>query len=228
MTDRPYVLLSVAMSVDGRIDDGSPQRLLLSDDADLDRVDEVRAGVDAILVGAGAIRRDDPRLLIRSAQRRAARVAAGREADPLKVTLSGSGRLDPAARFFGTGVSEKIVYVPTGAVAAARVRLGGVATVVGAGAPLDLRRVVADLHGRGVRRLLVEGGTAVHTQFLVEDLVAELHLVLAPFFVGSVEAPPFVGPGRFPHDARHRMRLAEVRRMGDLVLLRYLLGGTDG
>ena len=56
MAERPYVLLSCAMSIDGYLDDGSGERLLLSNEADLDRVDAVRAGSDAILVGAATIR----------------------------------------------------------------------------------------------------------------------------------------------------------------------------
>ena len=52
MTGRPYVVLSAAMSADGYIDDASGTRLVLSDKADLDRVDELRAASDAILVGA--------------------------------------------------------------------------------------------------------------------------------------------------------------------------------
>ena len=67
---RPYVLISCAMSADGRIDDTSPVRLLLSGPDDLDRVDELRASADAILVGANTVRRDNPRLLIRSPRRR--------------------------------------------------------------------------------------------------------------------------------------------------------------
>ena len=66
MSDRPYVLLSCAMSIDGYIDDASNTRLLMSNDADFDRVDEVRAGCDAILVGANTIRRDNPRLMVRA------------------------------------------------------------------------------------------------------------------------------------------------------------------
>src|SRR5580693_3236663 len=97
---RPYVLLSAAMSADGYIDDASPRRLVLSGPEDLDRVDEVRAGCDAILVGAGTIRADDPRLLVRSAARRAARTARGLPSTPLRVTLTSGGDLDPAARFF--------------------------------------------------------------------------------------------------------------------------------
>src|SRR5579875_3968636 len=89
------------MSVDGRIDDVSPDRLILSGPADLDRVDELRASCDAILVGANTVRRDDPRLLVRSPERRAARVAAGNPAYPLRVTVTATGDLDPGARLFG-------------------------------------------------------------------------------------------------------------------------------
>jgi 5-amino-6-(5-phosphoribosylamino)uracil reductase len=225
---RPYVLLSAAMSVDGYIDDTAPRPLVLSGDADLDRVDEVRAGVDAILVGATTVRRDNPRLLVRSAQRRAARVADGRPADPLKVTLTASGDLDPAARFFTTGESEKLVYAASDAAGRARAAVGTAATVVAAGEPIDLPHLLADLRERGVERLMVEGGTAVHTMFLTGGLADELHLVVAPFFVGAADAPRFVGPGRFRHDTTHRMRLAEARPIGDVVLLRYVLDGAGG
>ena len=75
MSARPYVLLSAAVSVDGYLDDTNPERLLLSNAEDFDRVDEVRAGVDAILIGATTMRRDNPRLLVNSEDRRAARVA---------------------------------------------------------------------------------------------------------------------------------------------------------
>jgi 5-amino-6-(5-phosphoribosylamino)uracil reductase len=220
--DRPRVLLSVAMSVDGHIDDGSADRLILSNAADLDRVDAQRAAVDAILVGANTVRRDDPRLLVRSAERVAARLAAGRPAQPVKVAISGRGDLDPGARFFTTGDGAKIVYLPSGIEPPEF--LAGLATVVPAGAPLDPHRVLADLAGRGVRLLLVEGGTAVHTLFLTAGLVDELQLAVAPLFVGDPAAPRFVGAGAFPHDAGHRMRLLEARPVGDVVLLRYGLG----
>ncbi|MEV8606640.1 dihydrofolate reductase family protein [Amycolatopsis sp. NPDC051373] len=71
---RPHVLLSVATSVDGAIDDTTPDRLLLSNAEDFDRVDQVRAESDAILIGAGTIRADNPRLLVNSEERRAERV----------------------------------------------------------------------------------------------------------------------------------------------------------
>ncbi|MDI2128331.1 RibD family protein [Yinghuangia seranimata] len=228
MPDRPYVLLSFAASLDGYIDDASDRRLMVSNDADLDRVDEVRAGCDAILVGAATVRGDNPRLLVRSERRRAERVADGRPDSPLKVVLTGGGDLDPASAFFTAGTCGKVVYCAAGGVDRAEQRLGAVADVVDAGEPLDLERVLADLHARGVRRLMVEGGGRVHTWFLTAGLVDEIHAVVAPFFVGDPAAPRFVGPGGFPYGPDRRMRLAETRRIGDVVLLRYLLGPSAG
>ncbi|MGI9001016.1 MAG: RibD family protein [Pseudonocardia sp.] len=222
MSARPYVLLSVAASLDGYIDDTSDTRLLLSNDEDFDRVDEVRAGVDAILVGATTIRADNPRLLVRSPQRQHQRVANGLPATPVKVTLTGSGNVDPDARFFTTGENDKLVYTTTGTLPAVHERLGSVATIVDAGDPLDVHAVLADLADRKIERLLVEGGGTIHTLFLIAGVVDELHLVYAPFFVGQAQAPRFVHPAVFPQDSAHRMTLTEVRQLGDVVLLRYL------
>lgn len=206
---RPYVLLSAAMSLDGALDDTAPERLVLSDAADLDRVDAERAGVDAIMIGAGALRSDDPRLVLRD---------GSRGSDPAKVVLSGSGELDPDARFFTVGDAPRLVYTSRPDVAAARV--GHLATVVDAGDPLDLPRVLADLHGRGVARVMVEGGAQVHGLVLAAGVVDELQLVVAPLVVGDHGAPRFGGST----PQRLGLRLLEARPMGDLVLLTYARG----
>ena len=130
MTQRPYVLLSVAMSVDGCIDDATGDRLILSNEADLDRVDEVRAGSDAILVGAGTIRRDNPALLVRSKFRRNRRIAGGLPPSPARVTLTVSGDLDASARFFTAGEGARLVYVPAGERDRVTGRIGGGASRV--------------------------------------------------------------------------------------------------
>ena len=116
MVDRPYTLLSCCMSMDGYLAGVGHRRLLLSNDADFDRVDAVRAGCDAILVGAATVRKDDPRLTVRTPARRDARVARGLSPSPAKVTLTCGARLDPAARFFTDGESERLVYCASSAV----------------------------------------------------------------------------------------------------------------
>lgn len=227
MGERPYTILSCAISLDGYLDDASGNRLVLSNDADLDRVDEVRAECDAILVGAGTIRADDPRLRVRSDRRRDRRVESGRPGSPHKVTVTRRGVLDPQARFFGPDGTDKLVYCPSSVAAEARAALGDKAIVVGLGsgtAP-TMREVSEDLHGRGVRRLLVEGGQHVHTQFLGEGLADELHVVVAPIFVGDSRAHRIVADGPLPWNRDHRARLVAVRELGDVVLLRYALSG---
>ncbi|MHB1818954.1 MAG: RibD family protein [Streptosporangiaceae bacterium] len=219
--DRPYVLLSCAVSIDGYLDDASSGRLVLSGPADLDRVDALRAACDAIMVGAGTIRADDPSLVVRSADRRAGRTALGQPASPLRVTVTGRGDLDPAARFLAAGPSGALIYTDSTVAARLRALIGGTAPVIEAGAPISFPRILADLAGRGVARLMVEGGGAVLTQFLTLGLADELRLAIAPLFVGDPAAPRLVTAGDFPQNAGNRAMLAGVGRAGDMAVLRY-------
>ena len=203
MPPRPYVILSCATSADGYLDDASPRRLILSGPADLDRVDEVRAGCDAIMVGAQTIRKDNPRLLIRDPRRRARRVARGLPEHPARVTLTATGDLDPQARFFAPG-ALRLVYCTTPALGRARARLGegeDSAVLIDAGDPLSLDLVLTDLAERGVLRLMVEGGAQLLGAFLARDLADELNLAVAPFFVGRPrpeDRPPPQPPAPLP------------------------------
>ncbi len=221
MPARPYVLLSCAMSVDGYIDDPSPDRLLLSNAEDFDRVDQVRAESDAILIGATTLRRDNPRLLVNSPERRGERELRGLPAYPLKVTITASGNLSPDLKFWHHG-DAKLVYCPVSVAPKLKEVLGELAEVVGLDTQ-DLGAILDDLGARGVQQLMVEGGGTIHTQFLTADLADEIHLAVAPFFVGNPAAPRFVNPGTFPHGPSNRMNLAEVRGIGDIALLRYVL-----
>jgi 5-amino-6-(5-phosphoribosylamino)uracil reductase len=211
------------MSLDGYIDSPAIERLPLSNDADFDRVDGVRADCDAIMVGATTVRNDNPRLLVRSPQRRRQRLALGLPSSPVKVTVTNTGCLDPCAPFFTVGEVEKLVYCGSAALPTTRKRLGDVATVVDAGPRVSMRWITEDLHRRGIGTLLVEGGGTVHTQFLTADVADELQLVVAPLFVGDPQAHRFVNEGMFPWKPERRAELAEVRQIGDVVLLRYAL-----
>src|SRR4029078_840944 len=94
-----------------------PPRLALSNEADFDRVDQVRASCDAIMVGAVTVRTDNPRLLVRSPARREERIARGVPSSPKKITVTTRVDLDAASNFFTAGEAEKLVYTPSPRVA---------------------------------------------------------------------------------------------------------------
>jgi 5-amino-6-(5-phosphoribosylamino)uracil reductase len=221
--DRPYTLLSCAVSLDGYLDDASPNRLVLSGPEDLDEVDALRAAADAILVGAGTIRADNPRLLVRDPARIAAREAAGRPPHPLRVTLTATADLDPAARFF-TGPGTPLVYCASAAVPAAEKTLPPRAVIIDAGPDLSLAAVLQDLHNeRSVETLLIEGGAHILRDALAGNLADELRLAIAPFFVADPAAPQFALQAPYPQTPATPMTLLSLRQVGEVAVHHYRL-----
>ncbi|AXU16818.1 RibD family protein [Streptomyces clavuligerus] len=221
MIARPYVVLSAAMTVDGYLDDASPERLLLSNAADFDRVDQVRAQSDAILIGATTVRKDNPRLLVNSDERRAKRVADGKSAYPLKVTVTRTGDLSADLNFWHHG-GKKLVITVDDAVEKVRTTLGDLADVVSVGPDLrDWGLVLDELGRRNVGQLMVEGGGTIHTQLMAADLADEVHLAIAPLLVGQPGAARFLGAADYPGGSTARMKVLEVRAIDDMVFVRY-------
>ena len=219
MPERPYTLLSCSVSIDGYIGNGG-SRLLLSNEADFDRVDAVRASCDAILVGAATVRIDNPRLLVRSQARRDARAARARGlADEGTVTRAGSTR---AATSLRPVTREDPTTAASPQVTDARKRLGPVATVVDAGhewrcarsaRPRRAWRRAAD--GRGG----ATGAHAVSHRGPRRRAATERRARVRRRLRGSevrARRP-------FPLELGRRAALVDVRQIGDVVLLRYAL-----
>lgn len=224
---RPYVLLSVAVSADGYIDDVSSQRFPLSNEADFDHVDQVRAESDAILLGARTVRRDNPRLLVRDDRRCCERVARGLPEHPLKVTVTGTGDLDPALRIWHDS-ADKLVYATSASTRTLSANLGELAEVVDLGSEVVFGELLEDLAARGVGRLMVEGGGQIHTEFLRAGLADEVRMAIAPLLIGQAAAPRFLNPANFPGGPAHRFHLEDVTKVGDVAVLRYFPKTTSG
>ncbi|MFD7717158.1 dihydrofolate reductase family protein [Streptomyces sp. NPDC059814] len=174
-------------------------RLLLSNREDFERVDSVHASVDAIPVGAGALRAGNPRLLVDSAERRASRVAVGRPEYPLKVTITATGDLDPCWKFWHHGGDMLVLVVGDEAAAEAHANLGDLAGVRSVAAEAVWPAALDILgHEYAVKRLMVEGGGTIHAQFLEAGLADELQLVIAPLLVGQPDAVRVLGPAAYP------------------------------
>ncbi len=203
------VIASVAVSLDGYLDDASARRLALSSPEDWAEVYRLRASCDAILAGAETLRRDNPSLR-----------AKGYNEDPLRVTVSRRGDLDPSLRFF-TGPGRPLVFVEPGG----GTNLHAVADVVEA-ARITPAVIAAELERRGVRTLMVEGGARTLRMFFEAEAVDELRMAVAPFFVDDPRAPRLSGTGR--------MKLGSVEKLGDMAVMhllsadRYYLGMAIG
>jgi riboflavin-specific deaminase-like protein len=223
------IVLSAAVSADGFLNRAEGERLVLSSEEDWRAVHELRAECDAILVGAETVRRDNPALVIRDPALRAARVAAGRAADIIKVTVSAGGRLDPGARFFTEGTGEKIVFtlgaagggtdIPQPRPASAEVNPGAADGLRAVAQVIELpeinaRTVAAGLRARGVGALMVEGGSRVLSMFLAEGEWDELRLAVAPMLVGDGRAPRLVADGAYP-----AMTLARTEQLGQMAVM---------
>ena len=206
------IILSAAISADGYLDVFEGERLILSSPEDWRAVYALRAGCDAILVGAETLRRDNPSLVIRDAKLRKKRIAEGRSPDIMKVTVSGSGRLDPALRFFTEGEGEKVVFTH-GTVCNC---ISELSTVISR-PELTATIIMSQLRKMGVNTLMVEGGSSVLSMFLRERSWDEFRLAVAPVFVGDERAPRLVLDGDYPP-----MTLAKTERLGQTAVMHFV------
>jgi diaminohydroxyphosphoribosylaminopyrimidine deaminase/5-amino-6-(5-phosphoribosylamino)uracil reductase len=184
---RPWVTLKAAQSLDGRIAAAGGRSAWVTGDASRRYAHRLRFRHDAVLVGAGTVRRDDPRLTVR---------LPGVDAARRRVVLAPRLELDPRARIFlreGASASRTRVYVGTGCEEAAIARFRDVAEVVPVAHDvngLDLSAVLADLLQLGVQAVLVEGGGKTSGAFLSRGLVDEIVLFIAGRLFGTGDATP--------------------------------------
>ena len=176
--DRPSVIVSVAITLDGytgTIDQGS---LRISSERDLAEVHRLRARSDAILVGAETLRADDCRLTVRYGQ-------AG-SAKPMRITLTRSGRLDFSARFFALDGAKKIIFCPKSIESALQEQLPAQSILVAFdGDSCSLSHLMETVETFGVKDLMIEGGASVISQFLHQKLVDRVRIAISPQIVGS-------------------------------------------
>ena len=207
----PLLRAGFVLSTDGGIAaDGSS--LPLSGPADKAVFQALRATSDAVVVGAGTVRREDYGPVRLRESGRAWRASHDREGLPPLVVVSRSLDLDPAARCFGGDV-RTVVLTCAAAPARARDRLAEVADVLVAGdEAVDLPAGLGALRERGLVRLLCEGGPALLTDLLRAGLVDELCLTSTPVLLGN--APRLTGelPAHVP------LRLLHLLDAGDGVL----------
>ncbi|MFO7768742.1 MAG: dihydrofolate reductase family protein [bacterium] len=214
--------VNMATSLDGRIAPASREKVRLGTDEDIRRMDTLRAWADAVVVGAGTLRAEDPPMGLRDEELLARRRETGGPEQPALVVVTRSMEV-PADRAFRTG-GRVIVAAPASApeppdeiAAAAEVWRIGEAAV-------DPLLLTERLEAEGLERVLLEGGGALAAHFFDADLVDELYVTITPWLLGGEEAPTMADLGR-PMDPPARFELVDMDVREDEVFLRYVRTG---
>lgn len=192
---RPFVTANFALTWDGRISTRRGTPADFSSKRDKRRLLEIRAPCDAVLASAKTIAADGMTMGLPDAALRAARVARGQRAYPLRVLLTNSGRIDSTLRLFTTTLSPIVIFSTTRMPARIRTALAPHADVwLHESASVNLASMLAALRADyGVRRLVCEGGAQIFRALLTAGLVDELHVTLCPRIFGGVKAPTLTG-----------------------------------
>ena len=218
---RSHVIVNMAVSVDGRINSRTRERFALGSEHDRRLMDVLRERADAVLIGAGTVRHDGHPMLLRYPDLVAKRKRRGESAHPVNVVLSGDLDL-PVKRFFAGDATRRIIFTTRRATAARIRKFQRVAEVVVLpGKHPSAPRVVEELHKRGLKRLILEGGGEVHFPFAKAGLVDEWYITITPRLIGGRNAPSFLDGEGFVKKNHIELKLVSLRRVKDELFLRY-------
>jgi riboflavin-specific deaminase-like protein len=202
-------------TVDGRAArDGRSKTI--GGEADLQRLLDLRERADAVLIGTGTLRAEGYDRLVRSPERRERRLSQGLTEDPPAVILARRFDVPWDAGLFQAPDQPVLVY--TGVDADEPPSVPAPVEVVRLEVP-GLTEMLADLHARGVRNLLSEGGPTMHGALWAAGVVDELYYTIAPLLTGDADEPNIVEGGRLPEAVE--LELLEVERIGSELFLRY-------
>lgn len=203
-------IINCAMSADGKIALKSRRQTKISDEQDKKRVHELRNSVDAILVGVDTVLSDDPKLTVKEKY-------VKNPKHPTRIVLDSDGRT-PTDALVLNGAARTIIVTNE--------RCGKTfpnAEVIRCGKEdVDIERLVPELERRGIRKMLVEGGSKVIWSFLRTRIADEVCIFIGSMVIGGDSAPtPAGGPGAEDEKDIVHMRLKDAEVLGSGVLVKY-------
>jgi len=224
--NRPFVFINVAMTVDGKIDTFERKGAAISSVRDKERVDRLRAGTDAIMVGGKTLLDEDPKLTVKSERLRAERAAAGLPPNPMKVGIISQATLKVDSEFLNAGPADIVIFTTrlTSKEHLALLKTRHVDVYVDDGDKVDLQHALAVLKEIGVERLMVEGGSTLNFELLRLGLVDEVTAYVAPMIFGGASAPTLAAGAGLTREQAIPLKLVETETWEDGgVLVKYQL-----
>lgn len=223
---RPYVQVNVAVSADGKLSTRERRQVKISGLVDFLRVDELKAGSDAIMIGIGTVIADDPSLTIKSQARIDARVNEGKSEHPIRIIVDSMARTPVDAKILHKGPGKRIIATSKDAPKERISMLESYADIISVGDDIvDLALLLLDLKNRGIQRLMVEGGGTLIWGLISAGLVDEISMFIGNIIIGGEDAPTLAdGQGFIREDEFCRMKLIGAEPVEDGLLVRWKIG----
>lgn len=226
MSNRPYIIINVAMSADGKIDTFERKGVSISSAEDKRRVLELRAEVDAVMVGGKTLLNESPKLTVKLPELEEFRVANKLPPNPAKIGIvTQINHFDPTGGFITAGPARRIIFT-TSQTSQEQINvlqeLGVEVYQIGE-KRVDLEKSLETLAALGIRTVLLEGGGTLIAEFIRLGLADELRVYIAPKIFGGATAPTLVDGEGWPASNAKTLRLvhAQVFDKSGGVLITY-------
>ncbi|WP_277541621.1 2,5-diamino-6-(ribosylamino)-4(3H)-pyrimidinone 5'-phosphate reductase [Haloarcula laminariae] len=216
-----YVVVNAAMSADGKLASRQREQLDISGPEDFDRVDQLRADSDAVMVGVGTVLADDPSLTVKDADRHAARRSRGEPENPARVVADSRIRTPPEATVLDDAAETYLLTseaAPTDFIE--QMEAAGAYVLAAGEDRVDLTTALAKLEGEGIDRLMVEGGGELIFSLFEAGLVDELRVYVGATVLGGRDAPTLADGDGFV-ESFPELALESVEQVDDGVLLTW-------
>lgn len=224
--DRPFIFINSAISVDGKLSTKERKQVKISGKLDFERVDELRAQADAIMIGIGTVLADDPSLTVKSETRKKSRKAAGKSENPVRIIVDSRARTPLNADIFKKGEGEKIIAVSNTAPQERVKELEKKALIIKTGTDkVNLSDLVRELKKRGINTLMIEGGATLNWGMLSSGLVDEIYTFVGNLIIGGTTAPTFTDGEGFSESELLELELISMEKIEDGVLLKWKVKG---
>jgi len=216
--ERPYVMIVSEVTIDGKLTlakgVSSKEIMKLMDEEANKYLHQIRAECDGIMVGANTVRIDNPNLTVRYVEGE----------NPVRIIPSSKGDIPLDANVLNTSVAPTIIAVseaaPKEKIEAFKEK--GADVIVAGKDKVDFKELFKKLYEKGIKKLMVEGGSAVNWELIKNDLVDEVRLIHLPVVVGGDDVPSLTsGEGFKTLDAVKRFSIKRVFQCGNQVITEY-------
>jgi len=217
----PFVFLSTAMSLDGKLSNYKKEQIAISTDDDKEMMYEHRIISDAVMVGGNTLIQDDPKLLVKTKERQRRRMKLGKTPEPIKVGIvSNADKLKLNGDFLGRGDTLKIIFTTTQTSKKKIEQLKKKAQVYILGKKIvNLKKAMSVLYDLDIRKLMVEGGGTLIYSLLKEGLVDEINLKIGNLIIGGRNSVTFVeGEGFNKLNVQKVKILKLIKKLNCLIL----------